>query len=372
MIIFRYLAKEILSAVFATAMVLMMVFVANQFIHYLNDAASGKLTVHAVVMVTVVQVPMLMGYILPMSLFLAILLTLGRLCVDHEMMVLSSCGVSKAQIVQMVMIIALAVCILDGWLMLVVEPLMFRYRTEIVTHSVESATLKKVLPGRFQTLGSDNQVLYVSKATKSKNEFHDVFVAMKGNSQDAKTEAYQWDLLSSDSVVEKQVPNNGEFFIFNHGYRYSGIPGDQDYQVMQFGEYWVRLPVPKISMEGRYSAMSTRALMATYSHDNRSVAELQWRVVNVLATLVFALLAVPLSEVNPRKGKFAQMLPAILIYVAYANMMFVGKSWIQENKISPEIGLWWVLMIILLLAGFLFSCQSSQWHRLRYRKKAVR
>lgn len=360
-IIFRYLAKEILSTAFATAIVLMIVFVTNQFIHYLNDAASGKLTVHAVLMVTVVQIPMLLGYILPMSLFLAILLALGRLCVDYEMIVLLSCGVSKARIVQMVMLIALFVCFFDAWLMLVVEPLMFRYRTEIVTHSVESATLEKVLPGRFQILSGDKQVLYVGKADKAKKEFQDVFVALRGHLQNTTTTAYQWDLLSSDSVVEKNLPKNGAFFIFNRGYRYSGIPGDQDYQVMRFGEYWARLPVAKISMEGRYAAMPTRELIATYMHDSRAVAEFQWRIVNVLATLIFALLAIPLSEVNPRKGKFSQMLPAILIYVAYANMMFVGRSWIQANKINPLIGLWWVPGVILVLTGFLFLHQSSRW-----------
>lgn len=369
-IIFRYLLKEIMGTVIAAALILMIIFVVNQFVSFLNDAASGKLTINAVLMVTAVQVPMLLGYILPMSLFLGILLTLGRLHVDHEMIVLSSCGVSKAQITQMVLAIALAVTVVDAWLMLMVEPLMFRYRSEIVKHSVGEATLEKVLPGRFQTLGSDSQVLYVAKADKYNHKFQDVFVALRTSIQNPITKAYEWDLLASGSVVEKNLPDNGNFFVFKDGYRYKGTAGDKDYQVMQFGEYWSRLPVPKVSLEGRYAAMPTHEVLASYSVDSRAAAEFQWRVVNALATLVFALLAVPLSEVNPRKGKFAQMLPAILIYVAYANMMFVGRSWIQDKKMSPQLGLWWVPVTILALAGLLFLYQAG-WCYSRWKKRVA-
>lgn len=366
MIIFRYLSKEIATAVFATTLVLLIIFVSNQFVHYLNDAASGKITVSAVMVVTGVQIPMLLGYMLPLGLFLGILLTFGRMYVDHEMIVLFSCGVSKVRIVKMVMAVAICFTLIDGWLMLIVEPDMFRYRTEVVVHSVESATLQKVLPGRFQPLGNDNRVLYAGEVGKKRQKYGDIFVAIRNNPGDEPSVSNQWDILTASSVRELTIPGNGIFFAFDNGTRYTGAPGAKQYEVLNFGHYWARLPVPKVSLSGRYSAMPTGALIKLYSHDRLAVAELQWRLVIVFSTLIFALLAIPLSEVNPRKGKFAQLLPAILIYVAYANMMFVGKSWIQQGQINLAFGLWWILAVLLALTLILYLYQSRRRSLLRW------
>src|SRR3990167_802916 len=105
-IIFRYFSKEVLATLLATTLILLIIFITNQFVHYLSDAADGKITTQAVMKVMSLQVPLLLGYLLPLSLFLGLLLTLGRLYVDHEMVVLSSCGVSRAQVIVMVMWLA--------------------------------------------------------------------------------------------------------------------------------------------------------------------------------------------------------------------------------------------------------------------------
>lgn len=365
MIIFRYLTKEIISTVIACTLVLLIIFVTNQFVHYLNDAANGKVTVHAVMLVMCTQVPMLLGYMLPLGLFLAILLTLGRLCADHEMVVLTSCGVSKAQLVGMVMLITAMVTALDAWLMLQVEPLMFRYRSEIVRRSVSTATLQKVLAGRFQNLGDDTRVFYVGKVNKAKRQFHDVFLAMQTtNNGETSHNPAQWSVMASEKVNERNIAKNGDFFEFDDGSRASGIIGHPDYKTIQYQSYWAKLPSPHFSLDGYNSAMKTSHLIALYPQDLHAAAELQWRFMVVLSTLVFALLAIPLSEVNPRKGKFAQLLPAVIIYVVYANLMFIAKSWVHEGKVSVFIGMWWIHILLLVLALFLYGYQMG-WKRMR-------
>lgn len=364
MIIFRYLTKQIFSSFFATTMVLLVIFLSNQLVHTLNEAASGKLTVHAVLMMTLVQLPILLSYMLPSGLFLGILLTLGRLYVDHEMVVLSACGLSKAQIVRMIMTLALVLTLFSAWLMLSVQPYLSRLRVEIISRSAQTATLEKILAGRFQQVGDDNHVIYAGTVDKSRPYFGDIFVAMRGEINERNR--FAWHILSSDSVSEQQQINNGNFFVFDQGYRYSGVPGEKSLKELKFGQFWQRLPNSAGADSGRYSAMSTGDLINAYSDDAHAAAELQWRIVNVLSVLLFALLAIPLSEVNPRKGKFAQMLPAILIYVAYANLMFASKSWVKNEKIASSIGMWWIVLLLLLLALFLFWGKTG-WSRLMRR-----
>ncbi len=366
-IIYRYLTRQILSMAAATCLILMVIFIANQFIHYLNEAASGKVTLRAVSMVTALQVPILLSYILPMSLFLGILFALGRLYAEREILVLSACGVSRVQLVKFVMSVALVFALVDAWLMLSVEPTVFRYRTEVVRASVERTSLEKVLPGRFQALGDSQQVLYVGHADKHRLQFGDVFVALRDEATDPETQ--RWSVLSSDQVIEKHLPGVGSFFIFSNGYRYHGQPGENDYQITHFQQYWSRLPVPVISLDGRYSAQPTTKLLHQYRQDRYAAAEIQWRVVNVLATLLFAWLAIPLSEVNPRQGRFAKILPGILLYVLYANMMFAGKSWIQTGKVSPSLGLWWVPAVMFVITVLVY--RGPAWRDAWQRRRAV-
>lgn len=362
MIIFRYLSQQILASFFATTMVLLVIFLSNQLVHNLNDAASGSVTVHAVLTVTAVQLPIVLAYMLPVGLFLGALVTLGRLYVDHEMVVLSACGVSKTQIVAMILMLALPITALDAWLTMSVQPHLAQVRSEIIAQSAQTATLDKILPGRFQTIGDNNRVIYAGAVDKSEHYFGDVFVAIRGESSGS--QGFVWDLLSSDQVREETQPTNGQFFVFENGERYRGIAGKNDFNRLNFKQFWQRLPTINGSSGMRYSTMNTHQLLERYADDSRAAAELQWRLVNVLSTLLFALLAIPLSRVNPRKGKFAQMLPAIVLYVAYANTMFAAKSWVRDEKISIALGMWWIPLVLLLLALLLLWSEHG-WARLK-------
>lgn len=362
MIIFRYLSQQILSSFLATTMVLLVIFLSNQLVHNLNDAASGSVTVHAVLTVTAVQLPIVLAYMLPIGLFLGTLVTLGRLYVDHEMVVLSACGVSKTQIVNMILMLALPITAIDAWLTLSAQPYLAQVRSEIIAQSAQTATLDKILPGRFQKIGDNNHVIYAGAVDKSEHYFGDVFVAIRGESTDQ--QGFVWNLLSSDQVREERQPNNGQFFVFENGERYWGIAGENDFKRLNFKQFWQRLPTMNGSSGTRYSTMNTHQLLEHYASDSRAAAELQWRIVNVLSTLLFALLAIPLSRVNPRKGKFAQMLPAILLYVAYANTMFASKSWIKSGKLNPSLGMWWIPVALLLLALLLLWFEHG-WNRLK-------
>ena len=180
MIIFRYLCKEILGTLLATTLFLLIIFITNQFVHYLNDAAAGKITVKVVMEIMSLQVPLLLGYLIPLGLFLGGLLALGRMTVDHELVVLGACGVSRIKIVKMIMALALAVTIIVAWLMLWVEPRMQWYQGKILTDAVMQSSLTKIIPGRFQTL-SDNgrflEVFYARGVNKHQQQMTHVFLA---------------------------------------------------------------------------------------------------------------------------------------------------------------------------------------------------
>ncbi len=361
-IIFRYLSKEILSTVLATILILLIIFITNQFVHYLNDAADGKITVQAVMEVMLLQVPLLLGYLLPLSLLLGILLTLGRFYVDHEMVVLSACGFSRTQLVTMVITLSVFVMGVVAWLILSVEPKMQLYRARILTEAVMKASIEKILPGRFQPLGSGGRVFYAADVSEHRQSMNQVFLAQ--NQAPANTPE-RWDLVSADQAKDFNIENEGNFILFNKGFRYVGTPGQLKYDVIQFKQYGIRLKTPVTDIASRIEAMPTNKLWLIRKSDPKAAAELQWRIAMPISVIIFALLAVPLSQVNPRKGRFAQILPAILIYIGYANLLFIGRTWIERKVVSQGVGMWWIHLSLLLVVLVFYMGQSSWRRRIR-------
>lgn len=336
----------------------MLIFVSNRLAHYLGDAASGKITLGAVMLVMSLQVPYLLGFLLPLALFFGIMLSLGRFYVDHEMVALSACGVSKLRVIGSVMIIASVFTILVGWLTLQLEPEIFRYRTQIVVRSVASMSLKKVVPGRFQKLRDDTSVLYVGKVSSGEKKYQDIFVAMRQKVEGNIRAPYKWNILSASQIAEEPAPNKGAYFVFTDGSNYNGAAGSKNFNMINFEKQYVRQPpIPVVTFEGRYQQMSNSELYDLYPTDRHAVAELQWRITWTVSTLILALLAIPLSQVDPRLGRFSQLLPAILIYVVFLNMMFVSKSWVQDGKVGRTFGMWWVDALLLLLTLLIYIHQ---------------
>lgn len=372
MIIFRYLCKELYSSILAITLVLLIIFITNQFIHYLKDAASGQITMTAVMQIMSLQIPLLLVYLLPLGLYLSILIAYGRLYVDHEMTVLSSCGMSRAQLMGMTMIIALVVMLVVAALMLWVEPIIQGYRTRILDQAVTNASIQKVVPKRFQRIES-HRVFYADRLSREEETMYKVFLA-KMSSKNA-----SWDVSLSQAAKEETVKGlKGKFIVFQNGHRYVGMPGKLNFQTIGFQHYGVRLVASNAHLNDWPNNVPTYDLWNMIKQEKnpkkRRIAEavLQWRMAMPISVILFTLLAFPLCEVKPRSGKFARLIPAILIYIVYADLMFLGRAWIERGAISPSLGLWWIhgiaLLIAILLNGFRIGWRralSFEWLRRR-------
>ena len=148
------------------------------------------------------------------------------------------------------------------------------------------------------------------------------------------------------------------------GMQYEGVPGSAQLRVVAFSQYGARVAIPATHFvptdEGD---LSTFHLWQTLKKDPTNLGimtELQWRASMPIATLILGLLAVPLSRTNPRQGKFSHLLPSLLIYIFYLNMMLVSQSWLKSGKIPPILGLWWLhgLMLIFTVALYWFEARD--------------
>ena len=66
--------------------------------------------------------------------------------------------------------------------------------------------------------------------------------------------------------------------------------------------------------------------------------------------LILTLLAVPLSRLRPRQGRYAHVWVAVLVFAVYANLALAARTWLERGVIAPVFGLWWVHVLFLAMS----------------------
>ena len=149
-----------------------------------------------------------------------------------------------------------------------------------------------------------------------------------------------------------------DYVVLQQGHAYEGSPGFANYQVAEFDQFKLRLAHPRVDgLEKDLRTASLMSLLPFNNPDTAKAAELQWRLSVPIMVIVLTLVAVPLSRVNPRVGKYAKLLPAIVLYIIYANFIFIARNWVASGKVPWWVGIWWLHLCVALL-GLLLLWRS--------------
>jgi lipopolysaccharide export system permease protein len=360
LIVFRYLSREVLVTLSAVSAVLLVIIMSGRFIKYLAQAAQGALDPGVLFLIMGYRIPGFLQLILPLGLFLGFLLAYGRLYLDSEMTVLSATGVSQQRLTAYSMAPALIVALLAGWLSMGLAPQGVAEVSRILNEQDALTELDTLVPGRFQSMKDGSRVTYSQELSADRSELRGVFMSEKRFSADGRSERGITVLVAESGRQEIQA-DGSRYLILENGYRYDGEPGEADYRAIQYDTYGVLLPKPEVAIEAsEREALPTRELLG--SDDPRLQAELQWRLSIPLLVFVVTLLAVPLSKVNPRQGRFLKLLPAIFLYMAYLGLLIAARGALDKGKLPPGMGLWWVHGIFLVIGVLLLYWeQLSLW-----------
>ncbi len=356
MIIFRYLARDLVYTTLAVTAVLFTIFLTSKFSSYLDQAAQGKLSVDILFTLIGYRMTSLLELILPLGFYLAILLAYGRMYMESEMVVLFACGTSPGQLMRLTLIpagvIALIVGVFSFWL----SPIGAQYAEKIFTEQRNRSEFDSLQEGRFQSLGGGKVMTYVESMSSNRKQLQNVFVAQADSANGPS-------ILVAESGSQAYFPEYGQQYLILHkGYRYEGRPGSADFSITRF-EDWGRYMPPQNEASETVSlatdAKSTLELIA--AKDRESIATLQWRLSMPLMVLIGALLAVPLSKTNPRQGRYLKMLPAILVYVFYLAFLINARSALVKGNLNPQLGVW-----VVHIPFFLMALLMLNWHSLTH------
>lgn len=353
----RSALREFTATAVAVFVALFAILLTTQLIRLLGDAAGGRLASDAVVALLGFRTVTYLPVLLSLTVFVSILLTLSRWYRDSEMVIWLSSGSSLLSLIRPVLTFVLPLAAVIALLSVLLAPWALKQSDAYRQRMDQRDDVSRVTPGAFNESGNADRVFFVEAVAGQEGVVRNVFISSIQHGR--------LGVMATAEGKSEVMPNGDRFLVLERGRRYEGTAGSSEYRVMEFERYALRIE----SRESRILSDTPKGRSVAELIGNPTpehMGELFWRLGIPLAAVNLALLAIPLSFVNPRAGRTNNLLFALLAYMIYSNVLSVSQALIVQGRLRFEIGVWAVhaAMFVLLVVVFWRRQNPLAWGRI--------
>lgn len=343
-VIERYVLREVAMAWAAVSVVLFVILISNQLAFVFKLVAEAGLSSKVVLNLLWFRLVQQFLMLLPIGLFLGIMLALGRMYHESEMAAMQACGVSHRDVLRPVMLLAGLAAATLAWLSLDVAPHSAQAEIGLKTQAAREARFASLQPGKFRSFGGSNIVFY-AESIDEHGVLHNVYAQrMVGD---------RMEIVVASRAEQHGVGDAEQTFVLYDGERYEGTPGSAQFRIWRFAEHGIPVQLPDVgNVQLKDYQKSTFALLR--SGKLSDYAELQSRISTPLVVLILAVIAVPLSKLRPRQGRYARAGQFILVYLVYLLLLQSAQSWMMRGVTPYWLGVWWAHAVLVVMALLLW------------------
>ena len=335
----KYILKELSLTFLAVLIVLLLITFGSEATKLLADAMQGKIPASVVLQVLLLKIPPALEIILPLVALLGVMLAVGRLYQDQEMIVLNSCAVTPRYFKKIVFAFLIPVALITAWISLVVSPWSYQQERLLIAQAQTISPIAGLVPGKFNPLPDDKGVLY-AKAIDENGVMESIWLKYRSKEDDivlvAPLGRFEW-------------INNRIVLILENGHSYRGLHGSSEVVVQEYARFEGYLP--ELTQDKlRPKAFEKSTLELWQSTDLKDQALLQWRLVTPFGILVLGLLGLKMSKTGPREGRFAKLFLALVMYIVYNQFLVIGRDGISNGGWPVWLGLWPIPILFMWFA----------------------
>lgn len=351
----RALTREMAAMASMAFAALSSIFVVVLLVRTLGKAAMGDIAGMAVLPLLGFGLVRSMPVLLSLSLFIGVFMSLSRLWRDSEAVIWMSGGVGPLGWSRPVLRFMLPVLAIVALVSLEGIPWSTRKQAEFEQNMEARNQVSTLAPGVFSEDRQGHRVVFVETLSDDGLNVGNVFIQSRERGRMGVTVARRGNV--------REVENGDTFLFLEQGKRYEGLPGEADFWMSTFENYAVRIP-PQVIVEKGPSPRTMGVAQLFQNPVPRNMGEWVWRIGYPLSAFVLCLLAVPLSYVNPRAGRSMNVVFAILIYVAYNNLVGLSEGWVGRAKLSTWEGIFLVHgTMFIMMAAFYWQRFRGPWSR---------
>lgn len=362
-IIRRYITKETLKTQLAILFILLMIFFSQKLIRILSNAVDGDIPANLVMPLLLLGVSDMAELILPLSLFLGILITLGRFYSNSEMVAMYACGVKKAIIYQVVILLSIITSVFTISNIVWFGPWSDIQQKQLVEHAKLNPSLAGLLAGQFQRMPQGDSVIYIGNVKN--NTIENVFIATTNRSKSQRPTI----ILANKGQILSDESNN-QIIILDNANRYEGTSNIKDFRISNFNHYQGIIKTKELKESDYKKANDVDQISLSelrQLNTPKAQAEYFWRLTLIISAPLMAFLVIPLSAANPRQGRLARILPAILLYLIYFLLESSIKANAAKGRLDPAFWFFLVNGSYFMLAVIFNIWDSLPMRKLRYK-----
>jgi lipopolysaccharide export system permease protein len=319
--------KELARTFGATLVVILTIVITMFLIRTIGQAASGAVAPRDVVL--------LLGYValghlptmLALSLFVAVVLSLGRMYRDSEMSIWFASGVGLARFVKPVLRTVWPVLLVVALLLLFAWPWGNHNSLELRDRYQQRSDLSRVAPGVFQTSSDGRRVFFVERDSGASSEAtaaRNVFILNRQDHAEAVTSA-------RSGRLEEQ--GGDHFLVLERGQRNEVNTRTGAHTLASFDNYRVLASERAVREAESRPPRATRTLDLVRNPTLRHQGELAWRIGGLLAASNLVLLGIGLAATNPRRASNWNLLFALLAFAVYYNLVNLSQAWVSSGRL---------------------------------------
>ena len=334
-------------------LVLYIILMSNALGRVLADIADGDIPRQAMWPVMMSQAVNMLVLLLPISFFLGIIFTFGRMYKDHEIVVMNACGIGYRDFYKPVAIVLLPLLLLTCYASLSLNAKMQSNARAIIDQENNQHEFHQIKPGQFNQSDAGDTVFFMETLSADKLELQDVIISQTDRDamilETAKSGRQQLDEQSGDL-----------FLVVGPGQRVEGVAGQKNFRIIDYDQHGILVEKQKKSIDSRVRSIEKTIPELWSSNLINDQVELQWRITIPVVLTVLALLAVPLSYISPRQGRYGKVGYALLVYIVYLNLIVVTRAQLESGAIPMIVNFWWVhLLFIAVTCALLYRLNKG-------------
>jgi lipopolysaccharide export system permease protein len=356
-ILSRYIFKELAGPFLLALLIFSSVALMTKLIDLMDMVVNKGISPGQVAMLVVYLLPSLLVYIIPMSVLLAILIALGRLSADSEIIALKASGINLFQMMPPFIVLCLTGFILTALCSLSLESLgrrTFRAHAEIFSTEHIGAGLE----GGVFNDAIEGLIIYIQDFDRETLQVKNILIS------DRRKKAEPVVIVAEKGIILSDQNNLRLLFRLYNGSIHRS-DAEQKYEYAVFNSYQMVLPLPGSKEDdGRPTKPKELSLQQLFAqkHElksrgiayNHEMIELNKRFALPFSCIVFSLLGMSLGVFLRRGGRASGFMLSLIIVVVYFLLMNLAQEISKDGKLPAAIGMWLPNVAMGSLAVYLF------------------
>ena len=330
------LSKSLNMEVFRSSIGVLLIFfllvVGSRIVGYFEQAAEGNIDPGIILSVIALRFPDFITLLIPLSFFLGLLITIGRLNSEGEIHGYFSAGLSKFNLIKFLLPQAFIYFFITLVLSLYIAPYTKNLSKDLLVIDSFEEQIDAIQSDEIVSL-DDGGFLYVQTADEGLIKGVKLFQVDEDNSF----------IVISDELLTTEKDKTIELNLKNGSF-YGGLFSESSKIISNFNNF-------NFEIDKNMSQSNDLSLTKLFDYSSASdQATFQWNISIPITILILLLYGIYISSSKPREGKFSFMLPGMLIYVSYLSLLILGREFISDNP-SSIFNLWFIHGLFIL---FLF------------------